>query len=75
MQLGNVIRKGRRWKAEQRKLMYLLRLKKKLRRMSVSIYDILLYIILLLFITNSDKSPTMKEKSLYSIIQLNANVT
>lgn len=43
--------------------------------MSVSIYNILLYIILLLFITNSDKSPTMKEKSLYSIIQLNANVT
>lgn len=64
MLLGNVIRKCRRWKAEQNKLMNLLRFKRKLRRKSV-IYNSV----------NSDKSATMKEKSIYSVIQLNANAT
>lgn len=65
MLLGNVIRKWRRWKAEQTKLVYLFRFKRKLRRKSVSIYNSV----------NSDKSATVKEKNINSVIQLNANVT
>lgn len=65
MLLGNVIRKCRRYKAQQSKLMYLLRFKRKRRRKSVSICNSV----------NSDKSATMKGENIYSIIKLSANVT